>query len=248
MNEPEIIRHSDAGALADSVALKLVNMIVQAESDRREFHLVLTGGGIGIRALEAVHDHSKEAGMNWSHVHLWWGDERFLPNKDPERNETQACEALIDRIPIPSRNVHPMPASDGMDGDHIEHAATRYGRELAVAARGQGPVPVFDVCLLGVGPDAHVASLFPGLPGVREDEASVTAVYDSPKPPPRRITLTLSSIRASREVWVLASGEGKAEAVRLGLAGGDVDEAPVAGARGSERTVFWLDEDAASRL
>ncbi|WP_017572991.1 6-phosphogluconolactonase [Nocardiopsis halotolerans] len=248
MSEPEILRHADAGALADSVALKLVNMIVQAESDRRDFHLVLTGGGIGIRSLEAVRDHAKEAGISWSHVHLWWGDERFLPERDPERNETQACEALIDAVAIPSDNVHPMPASNGLDGDHVGHAATRYGRELAVAARARGPVPEFDVCLLGVGPDAHVASLFPGLPGVREDEASVAAVHDSPKPPPQRITLTLPSIRAARQVWVLASGEGKAEAVRLGLAGGSVDEAPVAGARGAERTVFWVDEAAASKL
>lgn len=248
MSEPEIARHADAGALADGVALELVNMIVQAESDKRDFHLVLTGGGIGIRALEAVRDHANEAGISWSHVHLWWGDERFLPDKDPERNETQACEALIDAVPIPAHNVHPMPAADGLDGDHVEHAATRYGRELAVAAREHGPVPAFDVCLLGVGPDAHVASLFPGLPGVGEDESSVTAVRDSPKPPPQRISLTLPSIRAARQVWLLASGEGKAEAVRLGLAGGDVHQAPVAGARGSERTVFWVDEAAASKL
>jgi len=248
MSEPEIVRHDDAAGLADSLALRLVNLIVQAEADKRDFHLVLTGGGIGIRALESVRDHANEAGISWDHVHLWWGDERFLPDKDPERNETQACRALIDAISVPAHQVHPIPASDGLDGNHVEHAATRYGRELAVAARGRGPVPVFDVCLLGVGPDAHVASLFPGLSGVRENEASVAAVYDSPKPPAERVTLTFPSIRTARQVWVLASGEGKAEAVRLGLAGGSVDEAPVAGARGAERTVFWVDEAAASKL
>lgn len=248
MSEPEIVRHADAGELADSVALKLVDMIVQAEAEKRDFHLVLTGGGIGIRALEAVRDRANETRISWSHVHLWWGDERFLPDRDPERNETQAREALINAISIPEEHVHPIPASDGLDGDHVEYAATRYGQELAVTARGEGPVPAFDVCLLGVGPDAHVASLFPGLTGVREDESSVTAVHDSPKPPPKRVSLTLPSIRASREVWLLASGEGKAEAVQLGLAGGSVDEAPVAGARGADRTVFWVDEAAAAKL
>ncbi|MBB6119753.1 6-phosphogluconolactonase [Nocardiopsis algeriensis] len=248
MSEPQVVRHADAEELAGSVALRLVNMIVQAEAEKRPFHLVLTGGGIGIATLAALRDRAAESNVNWSHVHLWWGDERFLPDKDPERNETQACEALIDAIDVPPHQVHPMPASDGMDGDQVEHAATRYARELTTAARGQGPVPQFDVCLLGVGPDAHVASLFPGLSHVREDGASVTAVHDSPKPPPQRVTLTFPSIRSAREVWLLASGESKAEAVRLGLAGTDVDRAPVSGARGAEKTVFWVDEAAASLI
>lgn len=248
MSTPQIVRHADAKALAEDVALRLVDEIVRAEADGRAFHLVLTGGGIGIAALEAVRDHAAESGIDWSHVHLWWGDERFLPAGHPDRNETQACAALIDAIDIPATQVHPMPAADGMDGDHAAHAATRYSRELAVAARGRGPVPAFDVCLLGVGPDAHIASLFPGMPQVDEDEASVAPVHDSPKPPPTRITLTLPSINASRQVWVLASGESKAEAVRLGLAGTDPGKAPVAAARGTDRTLFWLDEAAASKL
>ncbi|CAL9584414.1 6-phosphogluconolactonase [Nocardiopsis dassonvillei] len=248
MSTPRIVRHADATSLAEDVALRLVDEIVRAEADKRTFHLVLTGGGIGIATLEAVRDHSAEAGIGWSHVHLWWGDERFLPDKHPDRNETQACAALIDAIGIPAKQVHPMPASDGMDGDHAAHAATRYSRELAVAARGEGPVPAFDVCLLGVGPDAHIASLFPGLPQVNEDEAAVAPVHGSPKPPPTRITLTLPSINSSRQVWILASGESKAEAVRLGLDGTDRNKAPVAAARGTDSTVFWLDEAAASRL
>ncbi|WP_306370248.1 6-phosphogluconolactonase [Nocardiopsis sp. CC223A] len=248
MSTPQIVRHADAKALAEDVALRLVDEIVRAEADKRTFHLVLTGGGIGIAALEAVRDHSAEAGISWSHVHLWWGDERFLPAGHPDRNETQARAALIDAIDIPATQVHPMPAADGMDGAHATHAATRYSQELAVAARGQGPVPVFDVCLLGVGPDAHIASLFPGLPQINEDEAATAPVHDSPKPPPTRITLTLPSINSSRQVWILASGESKAEAVRLGLADTDPNEVPVAAARGTDKTVFWLDEAAAARL
>ncbi|SHK14304.1 6-phosphogluconolactonase [Nocardiopsis flavescens] len=248
MSTPQIVRHADAAALAEDVALRLVDEIVRAEADKRAFHLVLTGGGVGIAVLEAVRAHSAESGLNWSHVHLWWGDERFLPDKDPDRNETQACAALIDAIDIPATQVHPIPASDGMDGDDAAHAATRYSRELAVAARGAGPVPAFDVCLLGMGPDAHVASLFPGLPQIDEDEAAVAPVHGSPKPPPTRVTLTLPSLNASRQVWVLASGESKAGAVRLGLSGADPHEAPVAAVRGTDKTVFWLDEAAAAEL
>ncbi|MGW5876968.1 6-phosphogluconolactonase [Nocardiopsis terrae] len=248
MTEPEIVRTNDAGQLAQSAASRLAKLIVSAEVEEREFHLVLTGGGVGIRTLAALRDEAKASGMKWSHVHLWWGDERFLPEGDPERNETQACEALVDDIDIPSHQVHPMPSSDGTDNHDAVRGATNYSAALSVAARGNGPVPEFDVCLLGLGPDAHVASLFPGLPGVHEDEAAVVAVHDSPKPPPTRISLTLQAIGAARQVWVLASGESKAEAVRLGLSGASVDRAPAAGARGSERTVFWVDEEAASKL
>lgn len=249
MSAPEIVRLADAESLADGIAGRLIDQIKAALAERDVAHLALTGGGIGIASLAALRRAAEREGMDsWSGVHLWWGDERFLPDGDPDRNETQACQALINHIDIPADNVHPIPASDGQDGDHVTHAATRYARELSVAGRGQGPVPRFDVCLLGVGPDAHVASLFPGLPGVTENETSVAAVHDAPKPPPTRITLTLPAIRAAREVWVLASGQDKAEPVRLGLAGGSVDVAPVAGARGAEHTVFWVDEAAATKL
>lgn len=248
MSEPEIVRTNDAAQLAQSAASRLAKLIVSAETAERDFHLVLTGGGVGVQTLAALRDEAKASGMKWSHVHLWWGDERFLPEGDSERNETQARQALIDDIDIPADNVHPMPASDGTDLAEVERAATNYSAALSVAARGQGPVPAFDVCLLGLGPDAHVASLFPGLPGVREEGAAAVAVHDSPKPPPTRVSLTLSSINSARQVWVLASGESKAEAVRLGLSGASVDEAPVAGVKGEEKTVFWLDEGSASKL
>ncbi|NVI92483.1 6-phosphogluconolactonase, partial [Actinomadura sp. BRA 177] len=120
--------------------------------------------------------------------------------------------------------------------------------EVWVLAAGGDAVPAFDVLMLGVGPDAHVASLFPGTPALH-DERPVVAVRDSPKPPPTRISLTFPSLRAAREVWVLAAGESKAEAVRLGLsAGTELVKAPVAGARGRERTLFLLDRAAASGL
>lgn len=248
MSELEIVRTTDAKQLAESVVSRLVKLIVSAEAEGREFHLVLTGGGVGIQTLSVLRDEALASGLNWSHVHLWWGDERFLPEGDPERNQTQACDALIDDIDIPAQQVHPMPSWDGTDNHEAERAATNYSAALSVAARGHGPVPEFDVCLLGLGPDAHVASLFPGLPGVHENEAAAIAVHGSPKPPPTRISLSLPSIQSARQVWVLASGGSKAEAVRLGVAGGSVDEAPVAGARGAEKTVFWVDEASASKL
>jgi 6-phosphogluconolactonase len=128
-------------------------------------------------------------------------------------------------------------------------AADRYAAELRSVARsaGAGDVPAFDVLLLGIGPDAHVASLFPGLPGASEEGRAVVGVTGAPKPPPTRISLTLPAITAAREVWVVAAGADQAEAVRLALSAADPSLVPAAGARGRERTLFLLDQDAAAK-
>ncbi|MBW8817045.1 MAG: 6-phosphogluconolactonase, partial [Streptomyces sp.] len=106
----------------------------------------------------------------------------------------------------------------------------------------------FDVLMLGVGPDTHVASLFPELPAVRETERTVVGVHGAPKPPPTRVTLTLPAIRAAREVWLLAAGEDKAQAAAIALSGAGEIQAPAAGARGRARTLWLLDSAAASQL
>jgi 6-phosphogluconolactonase len=142
-----------------------------------------------------------------------------------------------------------MPGTDGPDGPDPEAAAARYAAELRAAARPEdhGPVPEFDVLLLGIGPEGHVASLFPAMPALYDDR-SVVAVRGAPKPPPVRLTLTLPSIRSAREVWVLAAGSEKAGAVRLALSDVGPVQVPAAGARGRQRTLFLLDRGAASRL
>src|SRR5205807_4983465 len=132
--------------------------------------------------------------------------------------------------------------SGGAYGNNVDAAAEAYAAELAKAAGPQdhGPVPTFDVLLLGVGPDTHVASLFPEHPGVRETERTVVGVRGAPKPPPNRVTLTLPAIRAAREVWLLAAGEDKANAVAIALSGAGEIQAPAAGAYGRSRTLWLL--------
>ena len=249
MSIPEILVHPDAGLLAKAVAARLVTRLVDAVAAAGHAHLVLTGGGIGTAVLVELAAAPARDAVDWRQVDFWWGDERFVPAGHPDRNETGARSALLDRINLDPARVHPMPGPDGPDGDDPEAAAARYAGWLAAAARPEdhGPVPSFDVLILGIGPEGHVASLFPGMPAVY-DNRPVVAVRGSPKPPPIRISLTFPSIQAAREVWILASGEEKAGAVALALSGSGPVQLPAAGARGRQRTLFLLDEAAAAKL
>ena len=249
MTPPLVVTHRDATLLAQAVAARLVTALVDAQAARGSASVVLTGGGIGIATLrELAHSPARDA-VDWDALDVWWGDERFLPQGHPERNETQAHEALLDAVPVDPARVHPMAASDGDDGDDLDGAAERYAAELAKAARPEdhGPVPTFDVLLLGVGPDGHVASLFPEAPALY-DTRTVIPVRGAPKPPPTRLSLSTAAINAAHEVWLVAAGEEKAAAVRLALSGAGPAAVPAAGVHGRARTLWLLDRAAASRV
>ena len=205
---------------------------------------LVTGGGTGIALLARLGSHP----VDWSRVHLFWGDERYVTHDDDDRNDKQAREALLDRVPIPLGNVHPMPASDGEFGANLDAAAAAYEEVLAGCAEPGSPTPEFDVHLLGMGGEGHINSLFPHTPAVREQHRMVVGVENSPKPPPRRITLTLPAIRRSRQVWLVVSGAAKATAVAAAVGGADPDDVPAAGAVGQESTVWLIDSAAAGEL
>ncbi|MGH4027469.1 6-phosphogluconolactonase [Actinomycetota bacterium Odt1-20B] len=245
---PQLVVHRDKELMAQAAAARLITKIVDAQSARGYASVVLTGGRNGNGLLAALSSAPARDAIDWSRLDLWWGDERFLPDGDPDRNYTQAREALLDSVPLDPARVHPMPASDGPY--EVEAAAEAYAAELAAAAgpEDHGPVPTFDVLMLGVGPDTHVASLFPELPAVRETERTVVGVHGAPKPPPTRVTLTLPAIRSAREVWLLAAGEDKAKAAAIALSGAGEIQAPAAGAHGRSRTLWLLDSAAASQL
>ncbi|MEV6601191.1 6-phosphogluconolactonase [Actinoplanes sp. NPDC051346] len=240
MSETVVVVVPDADILASAVAARLVTTIIDAQAVRGRADVVLTGGRVAAKVLRAVKELPAAGAIDWSRVDLWWGDERFLPSGDPDRNETQAREALLDGLPLAPERVHPMPAADGPDGDDAKAAADRYVRELAA---GGDPLPRFDVLMLGVGEDGHVASLFPGHPDATA-EGTATAVHDSPKPPPTRISLTMAAIRSAAEVWLVAAGPDKAAAVGAAL-GGDTS-LPAARAAGAAKTVWLLDTAAAA--
>ncbi|MEV8586112.1 6-phosphogluconolactonase [Streptomyces sp. NPDC051180] len=247
MSTPQLVVHRDKELMAEAAAARLITRIVDAQATRGSASVVLTGGRNGNGLLAALGSAPARDAVDWSRLDLWWGDERFLPEGDPERNVTQAREALLDRVPLDPARVHAMPASDG-PYDDVDSAAAAYAEELAAAAGGRGGVPEFDVLMLGVGPDTHVASLFPELPGVRETERTVVGVHGAPKPPPLRVSLTLPAIRAAKEVWLLAAGEDKAKAAAIALSGAGEVQAPAAGAHGRSRTLWLLDAAAASEL
>ncbi|MCW2882773.1 MAG: 6-phosphogluconolactonase [Sphaerisporangium sp.] len=247
MSVPSVLVHRDADVLAKAVAARLITGLTDAQAAKGSAHLVLTGGGMGISTLAEVAATPAHDAVEWPRLDIWWGDERFLPTGDPERNETGAREALLDRVDVDPARVHPMLGPDS--GLTAEESAERYAGELRRAARPEdhGPVPSFDILMLGLGPDGHVASLFPGMPALY-DERPVVAVHGAPKPPPTRISMTLPTIRAAREVWVIAAGEEKAGAVRLALQESGPVQVPAAGARGRRRTLFLLDRAAASKI
>ena len=249
MSTPEVLVHHDASLLARAAAARLVTRLVDAQASSGTADLVLTGGGIGTAVLAELAAAPALGAVDWRRLDIWWGDERFLPSGHPERNEAAAEQALLRHVDTDPRRVHRMPGTDGPDGDDPEAAAARYADELRAATRPEdhGPVPSFDVLLLGIGPDAHVASLFPGMPALYE-ERPVVAVRGAPKPPPTRLSLTLPAIQCAREVWILAAGQEKARAVRLALSGSGPVQVPAAGARGRQRTLFLLDRSSASQL
>ena len=242
-----VVVHPTAEVLAEAVAARLLTRILDIQSVRTPVHVVLTGGTIGIRALAAVATNPVRGAVDWTEVHVWWGDERFLPDGDADRNETQARHALLDSLELlPAHNVHAMPPADG--NRTAEDAADLYAADLARFAPDGSSAPSFDVTLVGMGPDAHVASLFPGHPALEVTGRATTAVHDSPKPPSDRVSLTFEALQGSAEVWVVASGADKARAVAAALGGAPVSEAPIGGATGRLLTAWLVDVDAASAI
>ncbi|NDJ90287.1 6-phosphogluconolactonase [Mycolicibacter kumamotonensis] len=241
-----VATYRDAEELIAAAGDRLADAIEAALAARGRALVVLTGGGNGIALLKRLGEHAGR--IDWTKVHLFFGDDRFVAADDDERNDKQARDALLGRIDIPAANVHAMPASDGDCGDDLDAAAQAYQEVLAANAEPGQPAPDFDVHLLGMGPEGHVNSLFPDTPAVREETRLVVGVPDSPKPPPRRITLTLPAIRRSRQVWLVVSGAAKAEAVAAAIGGADPVSVPAAGAVGREETLWLLDAAAAAQL
>lgn len=226
----------DAQAVSQWVGNRMAGAIVRTLAEQDIAHVCITGGRGGHGTLVAL---AADRGIDWRRVHLWWSDERFVEPGSEQRNDTMARAALLDVVDVPVGNLHPMPNSEQFAD--IDTAAASYAAELG--AFGQ-PGPHFCVSILGMGEDGHVASLFPEHPGLRETRPAF-AVLDSPKPPPRRISMSFDVINLATEVVLIASGAGKADAVGLLVNDPGPLAVPAAGVQGRSVTVLALDEAAA---
>jgi 6-phosphogluconolactonase len=239
-----VVRLPDPDGVGERVARDVLGLLVDTQAAGRVPSLVLTGGSIArkVHAAMAAGD-----GPDWSRLEFWWGDERYVDSDDEQRNAGQAWADLLSAVPLDPERVHAMPAADD-DYLDVEAAAWAHARELAAAVDGvpEG-APWFDVLMLGIGPDGHCASLFPGR-GEVESDAMVLGVRESPKPPPVRITMGMTTLHRARHVVFVATGEEKADAVRRSVAGGDVRETPAAGPRGTVSTTWYVDDAAGGLL
>lgn len=234
----EIVIHANADLLAAAAAARLIGTLLDAQAAGRVPAIALTGGGAGIATVAQLNASAARDAVDWSQVEIYWGDERFVPEADPDRNAGPARRALLDHLPLDPARVHEMAPSDGEFGDDVDSAAAAYAAMLPAA---------FDLVLLGMGPEGHVASVFPHSPALTDGRA-VVAVRDCPKPPPIRISLTLPAIRTADEVWMLVGGAEKADAVARAIGGAAEQEVPAAGATGRSVTRWLLDPGSASKL
>ncbi len=256
MPKPRFISFPDQKTLADELAAHFLSALQQDLSDNELVHVSLTGGTMGSKILEAAGELRALKDIDWSRVHFWWSDERFVPTGHEDRNSQQAADALLASLDIPAENLHVIGASDQFDT--AEKAAEAYRQELKKFAPTGAEYPTFGLSLLGMGPDGHIASLFPHRPEIHEEMAITLAVHDSPKPPPHRVTLTRPVICNSQQIWFMVSGEDKnapltrvmqASSVKDEELSADIlTETPAAGARGLEKTIIWADAAAQGNL
>jgi len=184
--------YQDAEQLATAAAQRITEIARQAINSHGVCQIALAGGGTPRRCYELL----RHMPVDWAHVHIYFGDERCLPVGDKQRNDAMAQHALLQHVAIPAANVHPIPAEHG-----AQVAASRYAVEL-------NQVMPLDLVLLGMGEDGHTASLFPGNQAL-QSRNSVVAVFDAPKSPSERVTLSMATLNAVCRKIFLVAGEGK---------------------------------------
>ncbi len=205
-----LITFADPEAVAERAAREIAQHLERAREERGVAHLVLSGGTTPERSYELL----VQALADWQGVEVWFADERCVGPEHEDSNYRMAREKLLDRIPVSPERVHRMEGELGP-----EEGAERYSQALAAGVAPSDGPPVLDVVVLGIGPDGHVASLFPEAPTLQAGEQAVClGVHNSPKPPPERITLSLAVLRAARRCLLLATTEGKAQAIAGALA------------------------------
>lgn len=252
MDKPATADSVSAGPaeLAGTAAEAITAQLASAIDERGVARVVMTGGTVGVRTATELAEALRDHGVDLERLEVWWGDERFVAEDSPERNVNQIREGFLEALDLPEHHVHPMPSTTS--GMSLHDAAAWYGQQLDLAGgdppfhtRGQA---FFDVLMLGMGPDGHIASLFPEHEDQKDTTMTAIAVQNSPKPPPDRISLSWPALNSSRHVALLVSGQEKAEAVARAHRGIDPWGCPASAVRGLESTTWYLDEASAKDL
>lgn len=248
MSRASVVVHDDIGPLAEEAAERFVAAAAASEGSR--FDVVLTGGSTAPVVYRLLARDPLASRVDWRRVHVWWTDERCVPPDDPRSNYGAARDALLDRVPIPCEQIHRMRGED----PNPEREAVRHEAILrADQALGRGEPPRFDFALLGLGSDAHVASLFPGSPTLAYTDRLVAAVATAevamPDPVVDRLTLTFPALNAARAAVFVVAGEEKADALRAVLdERPDVRLRPAQGIDPASESPVWLIDRAAASL
>jgi 6-phosphogluconolactonase len=234
MSDLETMVFANRDDLVSTAAQMITERLESLSSEPKDCHIAITGGTVGIMTLEALSWQTK--GMDLSRLHIWWVDERFVSRESSDRNELQARKAWLEGSDIFEQNIHAFPASDSVS---IEEAARSFAKEIETMN------PEFDMVLLGLGEDGHVASLFPGSYAIAIGD-HVVIEKNSPKPPKMRLSLSMKAINGAKQVMFLVSGIEKAQAVSNAISG--VGNFPAGDVSGLDSTLWLLDEDAASMI
>ncbi|KAI9512634.1 hypothetical protein F5148DRAFT_1161679 [Russula earlei] len=238
---PVVYSFSDTSNLSDSLAEYIIKAQRESVDKRGRFTVAISGGSLP-KTLTAL---ISKSGVKWDKWHVFYADERVVPLDHEDSNHKLAQDTLYSKVPIPRENIHTI---DESLQDDLEELADAYEKELVreFAQKDSARFPVFDLILLGVGPDGHTASLFPGHELLSENDRWVAYIEDSPKPPPRRVTLTFPVINHAARVAFVATGVGKVQILHdildtpeLGLPAARVR--PVASGQ-----LVWFVDDAAS--
>ncbi len=233
----DVVVLADPSAVADAVATRFLERMAAAQQRGETPQVALTGGTIANAIHRQIAAQAAQHDIDWTNIVFWWGDERFVgPNSD-DRNAKAARETFLDKVG--ATQIHEMPSAS--EAASPTEAASLYGDELRAEGTGD-----FDLVLLGMGPDGHVASLFPGYPQLEINDTIAVPVTGSPKPPPERVSLTFAALNRSKAVWFLVTGAEKAAATARAWAfEGTVDETPARGIQGP--SVTWFVDEAAAR-
>jgi len=244
--KPEILTFADAVTTAAAIAGALIEELAGRKAHT---HISVTGGGLGSAIWPALVANPRADEVLWNRIHIWFSDERFVPAGDADRNDN-AVLGVAGELGLLPEHIHSVPGPDlvgSVDESTLDYACALAGRR--VPHPGNLPAPVFAVSILGIGPDGHVASLFPGRPELGETKPAVVAVENSPKPPPVRVSFTRPMLMQCQQLWMIAAGAEKAQAVSRALTPGESpNRTPAAGLRGREATRWFIDKAAAASL